>query len=145
MAIDILREELLSLLGYPIVETAEDGTSSTLEAPVDTFENMDLVGAYVHILSGVGKGQVRAIVSHTDTILTVTPDWDVVPDETSVFAVEKPKRTIIDGVSDVQVTGSILADDGLGNPVPLTAVLDDGKYYLGTISMDFVEEGDPLG
>lgn len=43
------------------------------------------VGRLVEIVQGSGAGQVRLIVSNTDTTLTVDRAWDTLPDNTSVF------------------------------------------------------------
>jgi hypothetical protein len=42
----------------------------------------------VRITSGTGKGQIRAIASNTGTVLTISPNWTVNPDATSVYAIE---------------------------------------------------------
>ena len=44
-------------------------------------------GATVRITRGMGATQERIVVSNTDTILTVTPPWQVEPDSTSFFVV----------------------------------------------------------
>jgi hypothetical protein len=46
------------------------------------------VGRLVRILRGTGAGQVRWISANDATTLTVIPNWDTIPDSTSIFIVE---------------------------------------------------------
>ena len=66
--------------------TATAGTARTLTAStawtVDQWVNYQL-----RILSGTGAGQRRRIVGNTATILTVERNFDVNPDNTSVFSI----------------------------------------------------------
>jgi uncharacterized repeat protein (TIGR01451 family) len=41
----------------------------------------------VEIISGAGAGQVREITENTSTELTVEPDWNTIPDETSEYLI----------------------------------------------------------
>ncbi|MBI3281327.1 MAG: hypothetical protein HYZ57_15940 [Acidobacteria bacterium] len=45
------------------------------------------VGRIARIQRGKGAGQERVIASHTATVLTLEPPWDVTPDATSVFVI----------------------------------------------------------
>ena len=45
------------------------------------------VGAVVRITGGAGAGQERAVIGNDAQTLTVSPDWSVTPDATSLFAV----------------------------------------------------------
>ena len=45
------------------------------------------VGRRAEIVTGLGQGEFRLIISNTATTLTVTPAWATVPDATSVFRV----------------------------------------------------------
>lgn len=56
--------------------------SSNMGAPPLVY-----AGMIVRISEGTGRSQERLIASNTDTTLTVTPDWSVVPDATSQFVV----------------------------------------------------------
>lgn len=69
------------------------GTTADI-ASEDTIGNSTLMltedehaNQLVALIAGTGKGQVRRIAANTDTTLTVTSDWDPVPDTTSVFLV----------------------------------------------------------
>ncbi len=44
-------------------------------------------GMTVRITRGTGAGQERAISSHTATVFTVAPNWDLAPDATSYFVI----------------------------------------------------------
>ena len=48
-----------------------------------------LVGHVVRLLRGKGAGQERSVTSNTATTLFVEPDWEVEPDESSVFVVSE--------------------------------------------------------
>lgn len=47
------------------------------------------VGLAVRIVKGKGAGQERFIVNNTQTVLTLTSDWDIEPDASSVFVVSQ--------------------------------------------------------
>jgi hypothetical protein len=47
----------------------------------------EYVGCAVRILKGRGEGQERIIASNSETVLTVSVPWTVLPDETSYFAI----------------------------------------------------------
>ncbi len=44
-------------------------------------------GMVVRIIEGTGRGQERLIAGNTETTLTVTPNWSVLPDTTSQFVI----------------------------------------------------------
>jgi len=44
-------------------------------------------GFAVRITSGTGQNQERSIVSNTQTTLTITPAWSILPDATSIFVI----------------------------------------------------------
>ena len=48
-----------------------------------------LVGHVVRLLRGKGAGQERSVTSNTATTLSVEPDWEVEPDESSVFVISE--------------------------------------------------------
>jgi hypothetical protein len=50
-------------------------------------------GRLCRILRGKGMGQFRYIYDNDDTTLYVAPDWDTIPDATSVIIVESPDYT----------------------------------------------------
>ena len=46
-----------------------------------------LIGHAVRLLRGKGAGQERTVTNNSATTLFVTPDWEVEPDESSIFVV----------------------------------------------------------
>ncbi len=64
--------------------------NSTLSMQPDRY-----IGRRLEIIAGTGKGQQRRIVGNTGTTFTVSPDWETVPDETSVFQLVDNKRALI--------------------------------------------------
>jgi hypothetical protein len=70
---------------------------ATTSASANTIEDSSLaLGAnsqrlrLVRIIKGTGIGQTASIDANTATVLTVSPAWATVPDETSVFWIEEP-------------------------------------------------------
>ena len=69
------------------------GTATTAAADSLTDTNASLgttskyVGARIAIISGTGTGQDRQISSHTNTIVTVSANWSVTPDNTSRYVI----------------------------------------------------------
>lgn len=64
-------------------------TATTVVNSAGTMGTTAYVNTIVTIVSGTGKGQSRAITSHTGTALTV-PTWDVTPDTTSTWVIHAP-------------------------------------------------------
>jgi len=70
--------------------TAQSGASSTItlqasaSSITDAFEH-----TYIYIISGTGAGQSREITAYNGTtkVATVTPNWGVNPDNTSVYRI----------------------------------------------------------
>jgi len=61
-------------------------TADTLQVTGDPFWT-DLSDTYVLVLEGRGFGQYRRVVKNTTDTLTISPPWDVVPDESSYLMV----------------------------------------------------------
>lgn len=96
----------LSVTGLPaswgtdgdLVSTPSDeqfATGTTTSATVNTLSNSSKTWTanqwanyQVRITSGTGIGQVRTIASNTATQLTVSTNWTVTPDATSVYTIE---------------------------------------------------------
>ncbi len=60
-------------------------------------------GRQVEIIGGKGRGQSRLITANDATTLTVTPDWDPLPDDTSVFRVTTFDDQTVDFADDRNV------------------------------------------
>jgi hypothetical protein len=62
-------------------------TVTTFNDTDSTFAS-DEIGCFIRIISGTGQDQIRRITSlNSATQYGVTPDWDTVPDNTSVYTV----------------------------------------------------------
>jgi hypothetical protein len=66
--------------------TATAGSGTSLTDSNNAFGTTKYVGARVTIIAGTGAGQDRAIVSHTNTVLTVAT-WSVIPDNSSRYVI----------------------------------------------------------
>ena len=58
--------------------------STLLSMATDAF-----VGHTVRLIRGKGQDQERSITSNTATTVFVMPDWEVDPDESSVFVISE--------------------------------------------------------
>jgi len=66
--------------------------SATLGTLTDTTQSWTVdrfIAERVRIVFGTGAGQLRSIASNTADTLTLTEDWAVLPDATSVYTVEQ--------------------------------------------------------
>jgi len=80
---------LVILKGVQIVTgTATAGGASTLTNGAKTWTVNQWTNFQVRITAGTGAGQVRTIASNTGTVLTTSAAWTIVPDATSVYAIE---------------------------------------------------------
>ncbi|TXI86921.1 MAG: hypothetical protein E6Q36_08380 [Chryseobacterium sp.] len=68
--------------------TASSGAASTLTESSKAWNANQWANYQVRITGGTGKGQIRTIASNTGTALTVSANWTVNPDNTSVYAIE---------------------------------------------------------
>jgi hypothetical protein len=51
--------------------------------------NLAYSGMVVRIIEGTGRGQERSIAMNDQTTLTVSPNWSVLPDSTSIFVISE--------------------------------------------------------
>lgn len=68
--------------------TATSGGASTLTNSGKSWTGSQWINYQVRITAGTGAGQVRTISANTGTVLTVSSAWTIVPDATSVYAIE---------------------------------------------------------
>ncbi|MFQ5778414.1 MAG: Ig domain-containing protein, partial [Terriglobia bacterium] len=68
-------------------QTADIFGPDTIGNSTQMLEDDELLDFLVEIVAGTGQDQVRVISGNDATTLTVIPDWDTVPDATSVFRV----------------------------------------------------------
>ena len=86
----------------PYLGQVDSATMTTLTraAGTDEFPIGDnaLTGSRVYINAGTGRGQFRIIASNTTDELTVTEEWNVIPDDTSQYIVFGIGENQTDGV-----------------------------------------------
>jgi len=81
--------------------TASSGTASTLADTSKSWSANGWAPGVVKIQSGTGAGQVRRITSNTSTTITVTNNWSVTPDNTSVYEIINTSTwTLVNDVSN---------------------------------------------
>lgn len=68
--------------------TATAGAAATLTNSAKNWTVNQWANYQVRITGGTGAGQTRTINSNTATVLTVSANWTVNPDATSVYAIE---------------------------------------------------------
>ncbi len=66
-----------------------DATENTFTASVTDMTEDALKGSYVIITSGRGCGQMRKISVNTSDTVTIEKEWDIIPDSTSGYTVQK--------------------------------------------------------
>jgi hypothetical protein len=73
---------------YPIEDSgvATAGDNTTITDSTKNWVTNDYVNFSVYIYSGTGSGQIRSIISNTDTALTVST-WTTNPDTTSKYVI----------------------------------------------------------
>ena len=78
----------LSSAGSFATGTASSGSASTLVNSSMNWLTNQWANNQVRITAGTGIGQIRTIASNTGTTLTVSANWTVNPDATSVYSIE---------------------------------------------------------
>lgn len=73
--------------------TATSATGTTLVDSAQTFTEDALIGKWVRITAGTGRGQVRKITDNDTTSVTVAT-WTTNPDATSTYEIVEPNWTI---------------------------------------------------
>jgi hypothetical protein len=68
--------------------TATSATINTLSNSGKTWTTNQWTNYQIRITSGTGRGQVRTISSNTGTQITVSSNWSLTPDSSSVYAIE---------------------------------------------------------
>lgn len=102
-------------------------TSDKTGWDVSNDEEKELRGTYVYILGGKGVGQVRRIIAYTTTSITISPNWDVNPDVTSTFIINKTHTRQI--FSNNRATGN------------QKYIGIYGEGYLNTIANNHIDAG----
>jgi hypothetical protein len=68
--------------------TATAGGANTITNSSKTWTNNQWANHQIRITGGTGIGQIRTIASNTGTIITVSTNWTVNPDNTSTYSIE---------------------------------------------------------
>ena len=81
---------------------AASGTANTLRIAVDEggfdpwkSSEYAATNRTVHIIGGTGVGQQRAINANGTNTLMVAPNWQIVPDDTTVFVIRDPVKELV--------------------------------------------------
>jgi len=124
-------------VGLATSETATAGSTSTLTHTGAGWTVNAYTGYLVLTTAGTGANQCRKIASNTAEILTVTPNFSVTPDNTTVFKVFYAcnlAETITFGWNN-----GLVGVPTLNNTNYISAILNDG-YRTGTISKTIIPE-----
>lgn len=88
--------------------TADIFSETTIGATTLELNEDEHVGREILITQGTGLAQVRTIVGNDATTFTVSPAWDTVPDETTVFRVISLEEVTADIFSETTIGSSAL-------------------------------------
>jgi len=83
----VWRQERLDGDGSNITSKVTGATSNTLTDEAQSWTTNLYAGCYVYIIDGKGNGQRRLISSNTSNTLTLTSNWETIPDETSTYSI----------------------------------------------------------
>ncbi len=93
--------------------TADPSGNDTLIDGTKSWATNEWTGYRVHIKTGTGAGQTRAVVSNNATTLTVSPNWSTNPNATSTYTVGNVWEAA--GASDTAADRDTGVVDLLGN------------------------------
>lgn len=117
---------------------ATSATSNTLSNTTKVWIVNGFVGVptyQVNIIFGTGQGQTRNISSNTQTVLTISSNWTIVPDSTSLYTI-----TRIDSSNPYNSTGNGMIANifkpAVGNYYLFNKVLNQNGF---TINSPFIE------
>ncbi len=68
--------------------TATGATANSLTNSSKTWTTNQWTNSQIRITAGTGVGQVRTISSNTATAITVSTNWTITPDTSSIYAIE---------------------------------------------------------
>lgn len=81
------------ILGYDGGKSNGSNTFNTFNDSSKSWTANRWTNYAVRILAGTGAGQLRRILSNTTTALTIVGSWNVLPDSTSVYAIQGDSET----------------------------------------------------
>jgi hypothetical protein len=120
---------LLSQHGRVVAATASAITLSATALSVDN----SYVGSVMFISTGIGEGQARLITQYIGNTksATVSPDWDTIPDSTSIYKILPVGRAIVESFgADALVALESKATDALNAYAPPTKTEMDAAFAL---------------
>lgn len=91
-----LSTKLIKEIKYATAVISMPIVSSTLNTiiPSEILLSDQLTGLFVEVIDGNGKGQIRKIISNTETSITVAPDFTTVPEPFSIITIHNiPNQT----------------------------------------------------
>jgi hypothetical protein len=129
---------------------AEDTPDYFGVAPYDDFCN----GRQIEITSGTGSGQIRNITDYVSGNLTVTvdPDWNVVPDNTSYYRIiiDCTKNAggwpvLAENYRELTLPNNPNGDDDIDGYTNLEEWLHNFSVQVEALPQDFCGDGTPYG
>ncbi len=110
---EIREDRILTVLPQEVTGTSTGGnTANTLRDATAALGDHATPNQLVVITDGTGTGQVREIVSNTETELVVSRDWETIPDATSAY----------------QITSGTASGDGIHVGASIFGVKDDRAF-----------------
>ena len=95
-----LSTKLIKEIKYATAVISMPIVSSTLNTiiPSEILLSDQLTGLFVEVIDGNGKGQIRKIISNTETSITVAPDFTTVPEPFSIITIHEILKEVNSGV-----------------------------------------------
>jgi hypothetical protein len=81
------------IIGYDAGTSSGSNTAKTFNDSTKSWTVNRWANYAVRILAGTGAGQLRQILSNSSTSLTLYGGWNVLPDSTSVYAIQGASET----------------------------------------------------
>ena len=125
-----------SIVGRP---TSVDNVNFTFTDANANFPDAGdgIAGAKLLIVGGKGAGQERLILSNTDTVLTLNGAWSELPDETSIYRIERfdglAVRSLEVQINDDDRPGLIVEQDGVDTSVIENGAGEDIRIKLNQV------------
>ena len=87
LSTDVKLQQISEPIGSYLSGTASSGAAKSLTDSTQTMSLNRYANYLIKIMSGTGAGQTRTILANTTTVFYVIKNWDVNPDNTSVYKV----------------------------------------------------------
>lgn len=76
---------------------ALSGTNNTLKIGSEQWSTASFVGKIARLIGGTGVGQTRDVTANNEDTIMVAPNWEVNPDETTIFDIRESEAKEILG------------------------------------------------